>query len=534
MKSAKEAIQSAKNVVAFPKPPARRQRDEIAFLPAALEIVETPPSPIGRPMGATLIVVFCLGLIWACFGHVDIVATATGKVVPNGRVKLIQPFETGVVRAIEIRDGQSVKAGDVLIELDPTMSTAEEEHIKNDLMAARLDVARLRAGLSDADDPQAEFNPPAGASPTQVKMQQAYLAKQVEEHRAKIATLDRQQAQKQAERDTAAAAIQKLEASSPIIKERVDIRKYLVDKELGSRLTYLETLQQLTENQKDLVVQKSRLQETDAALAGIISTRQQTEAEFWRTLFSELNEAERKAGGLADDLSKAERRTKLQLLTAPVDGVVQQLAVHTVGGVVTPARSWRSSCPPMPRSKSRPWSRTATSASITRIACPATSAASGCTAPPVTFWASIRAKNRRALPLPTSAGRSPILMSVSPCRARCKVLEQSHLLGRDRALPQGVRLSRNLHRPEIDPRQGPGLDPDAARRRRSDRRPAADRAGALAQTRRILHRPLQRAIMACLVDAHARGDDQRRHSSDQRIHYALPRNQLSCVQQLLE
>jgi hemolysin D len=338
MKSAKEAIQTAKNVVAFPKPPTRRQRDEIAFLPAALEIVETPPSPIGRAMGATLIAVFCLGLIWACFGHVDIVATATGKVVPNGRVKLIQPFETGVVRAIEIRDGQSVKAGDVLIELDPTMSTAEEEHIKNDLMAARLDVARLRAALSDAEDPQTEFNPPAAASPAQVKMQQAYLAKQVEEHRAKVATLDRQRAQKQAERDTAAATIQKLEASSPIIKERVDIRKYLVDKELGSRLTYLETLQQLTENEKDLVVQKSRLQETDAALAGIISTRQQTEAEFRRTLFSELNEAERKAGGLADDLSKAERRTKLQLLTAPVDGVVQQLAVHTVGGVVTPAQ----------------------------------------------------------------------------------------------------------------------------------------------------------------------------------------------------
>ena len=133
----------------------------------------------------------------------------------------------------------------------------------------------------------------------------------------------------------------------PIIKERVDIRKYLVDKELGSRLTYLETLQQLTENQKDLVVQKSRLQETDAALAGIISTRQQTEAEFRRTLFSELNEAERKAGGLADDLSKAERRTKLQLLTAPVDGVVQQLAVHTVGGVVTPElRSARAIEPP--------------------------------------------------------------------------------------------------------------------------------------------------------------------------------------------
>ena len=322
----------------FPSRPARRQKDEIAFLPAALEIVETPPSPIGRAIGATLIAVFCLGLIWACFGHVDIVATATGKIVPSGRVKLIQPFETGVVRAIHIRDGESVKAGEVLIELDTTMSTADEEHIRNDLNAARLDVARLRAALSDADDAQTEFHPPLDANPTLVKMQKAYLAKQVEEHRAKVAALNRQRAQKQAERDTAAATIQKLEASSPIIKERVDIRKYLVDKELGSRLTYLETLQQLTENEKDLVVQKSRLQETDAALAAIVSTREQTEAEFRRTLFSELNEAERKAGGLADDLAKAERRTKLQLLTAPVDGVVQQLAVHTVGGVVTPAQ----------------------------------------------------------------------------------------------------------------------------------------------------------------------------------------------------
>ena len=342
MRLAKEAKQTAKedakNVVAFPKPQTRRQRDELAFLPAALEIVETPPSPIGRAIGATIIALFCLALIWACFGHVDIVATSSGKIIPSGRVKLVQPFETGVVRAIHVRDGQSVKEGEVLIELDPTITTAEQEHIRTDLIAAQLDVARLRAALSDSEDPQNEFYPPADASPAQAKMQREFLAKQMEEHRAKIASLDRQRAQKQAEHDTAAATIQKLEASAPLIRERVDIRKYLVDKELGSRLTYLETLQQLTENEKDLAVQKSRMQETSAALAAIIDTKQQNEAEFRRTLFGELNEAQRKAGGLTDDLARAERRTKLQLLTAPVDGVVQQLAVHTVGGVVTPAQ----------------------------------------------------------------------------------------------------------------------------------------------------------------------------------------------------
>ena len=338
MKSAKAAINAMKNVVSFPAARERREKDEIAFLPAALEIVETPPSPIGRAIGATLIAIFCVALMWASFGHVDIVASAHGKIVPSGRVKLIQPLETGVVRAIHIHDGQSVKAGDVLIELDPTLTTAEQEHIRSDLVAAQLDIARLRAALSDSDNPQSAFQPPSGASSDLVAMQRGFLIKQVEENRAKLAGLDRQRAQKEAERATIAATIQKLEATAPLIQQRVDIRKYLADKELGSKLTYLETVQQLTENENDLVVQKSRLQEALAAVAVITETRAQADAEFRRTLFGELAEAERKAGGLADDLAKAERRTKLQLLTAPVDGVVQQLAVHTVGGVVTPAQ----------------------------------------------------------------------------------------------------------------------------------------------------------------------------------------------------
>src|SRR5271168_3620951 len=132
MKSARVAIAATKNIVSFPSKRERREQDELAFLPAALEVVETPPSPIGHAIGATVVVLFCLALIWATFGHVDIVASASGKIVPSGRVKLIQPFETGVVRAIHVHDGQSVKAGEVLIELDPTMTTAEQEHIRND------------------------------------------------------------------------------------------------------------------------------------------------------------------------------------------------------------------------------------------------------------------------------------------------------------------------------------------------------------------------------------------------------------------
>jgi hemolysin D len=112
-----------------------------------------------------------------------------------------------------------------------------------------------------------------------------------------------------------------------------------MEKELGSKLTYFETLQLLVEQQEELSVQKSHLHEAEAAMAAIRETRGQAEAEYRHTLSDELAKAEQKANGLTQDVIKAEQKTRLQLLTAPVDGMVQQLAIHTVGGVVTPAQS---------------------------------------------------------------------------------------------------------------------------------------------------------------------------------------------------
>src|SRR5215831_2698488 len=326
----------ARRVIRFREPRPRR-REELAFLPAALEIVETPPSPIGRAIGSTIIFLFCVALIWTWWGTIDIVASATGKILPSSRVKVIQPFETAVVRSIRVQDGQTVKAGDVLIELDPTVNEAERDHQRNDLLAEQLNIARLRAALSD--DPLADFAPPAGADPELIGTQRQLLLNQVAEHRAKIAALLRQQAQKEAEHATTAATIHKLETIIPVIQSRVDIRKTLVEKELGSKLTYFEVFQLLVEQQEELGVQTSHLQETEAAIAAIRETRGQAAAEYRHTISDDLAKTEQKANGLAQDLIKAEQRTRLQLLAAPVDGVVQQLAAHTVGGVVTPAQS---------------------------------------------------------------------------------------------------------------------------------------------------------------------------------------------------
>src|SRR6476660_2820879 len=340
MKSANHAMpaQPMRRVIPFRRTHERRG-EELAFLPAALEIVETPPSPIGRTIGATIILLFCAALAWAWWGTIDIVASSTGKIVPSGRTKVIQPFETGVVRSIRVQDGQAVKAGDVLIELDPTVNAAERDHLHNDLLAEQINIARLRAALAGGDDRVADFTPPADADPILISTQRQLLLSQVSEHRAKIAALARQQAQKEAEQATTAATIHKLETMIPPIQQRVDIRKTLMDRELGSKITYFESLELLVEQQGELSVQKSHLHEVDAAVAAIRETRGQAVAEYGHTLSDELAKAEQKANGLTQDLIKAEQKTRLQLLTAPVDGVVQQLAIHTVGGVVTPAQS---------------------------------------------------------------------------------------------------------------------------------------------------------------------------------------------------
>jgi membrane fusion protein, hemolysin D len=340
MKSANHATsaQPMRRVISF-RHAHERRGEELAFLPAALEIVETPPSPIGRTIAATIILLFCAALAWAWWGTIDIVASATGKIVPSGRTKVIQPFETGVVRSIRVQDGQVVKAGDVLIELDPTVNAAERDHLHNDLLAEQLNIARMRAALAGGGDGVADFAPPADADPVLISTQRQLLLSQVNEHRAKIAALARQQAQKEAEQATTAATIHKLETVIPVIQQRVDILKTLIDKQLVSKITYFETLQLLAEQQGELSVQQSHLHEAEAGVAAIREARRQAVAEYRHTLSDELAKAEQKANGLTQDLIKAEQKTRLQLLTAPVDGVVQQLAIHTVGGVVTPAQS---------------------------------------------------------------------------------------------------------------------------------------------------------------------------------------------------
>jgi len=320
--------------------PLRRRRDEAAFLPAALEIVETPAPPLGRAIGATIIAFFCVALAWSFFGKVDIIATAPGKVAPFGKVKLVQPLESGVVTAIQVQDGDHVTAGQVLIELDSRTVRAERDKTARAVLQASLDVAQLTALKSglEGGDPVAAFVPPE-APANLVARARANVVARAAEQAAKLASLDQQAAQKQAEAEEIAATIAKLQASTPILAQQVDVRQQAMNIQFGNKLAYLEVQQRLVEQQHETIVQQHRATETTSAREALLREYQRTQAEYARAIYDDLAKAEETVSEQSQDLIKAEDHLQQQVLTSPIDGTVQQLEIHTVGGVVTPAET---------------------------------------------------------------------------------------------------------------------------------------------------------------------------------------------------
>ncbi|MEK9967766.1 MAG: HlyD family type I secretion periplasmic adaptor subunit [Ferrovibrio sp.] len=316
----------------------KRHRDDIEFLPASIEVMEMPASPTARVMFWGLTALLVIGLLWSFIGELDVVAVAEGKTVPAGKTKVIQPLETGVVRAIHVQDGKAVKAGDLLIELDPTATGADVRRLINELVAARAEAARLDAAMYPAK-PLAHFKVPPGVPAGLVAMNRTLLMSQTDEHQSHLAALDAEHDRRLAESRAVEATVTKIEKALPLLRERMDARNTLAEKGYGSRLLALELQQQMVEMENELKSLRHRREEAQAGLQALRKQRRQAESEYARTVMAQRTEAYRKIVGSEEDLLQAEQLTELKKLVAPIDGVVQQLAVHTLGGVVTPAQA---------------------------------------------------------------------------------------------------------------------------------------------------------------------------------------------------
>jgi hemolysin D len=318
---------------------SKKPIDEHEFLPAALEIMEKPPSPGLRILMLSLCSLFAIALAWSFLGKVDVVAVATGKTLPAANVKLIQPIEIGAVRAIHVRNGQRVKKGDLLIELDPTISGAEEAQATQGLLSARIAEARNAALLAHLAGRPALFRAPAGTPPAIAATQERLIRSSVAEYEAERSGLVQSRAERSAELGGSLAEIAKLRETLPLVEQQLEARRALAAQGNFSKLRLLEYEQLRVEHLRNIDVQESAASKSRAAIANIDAQMRRLRETFGKTAATELATAEGETSLRGAEVRKSERRRLYQQIRSPVDGVVQQLAVHTVGGVVQPAQA---------------------------------------------------------------------------------------------------------------------------------------------------------------------------------------------------
>jgi hemolysin D len=155
---------------------------------------------------------------------------------------------------------------------------------------------------------------------------------------ARLSQLDAEIARREADLRATSELVAKLDRTVPIARQRARDYQDLLEKNFISRHGFLEKEQERIEQEGDLAILQARLDEIRAALLEGNRQKVALVAEAWRSNLDALNQAEQRVAGLTQELLKAEHRGATMLLTAPVMGTVQQLAVHTVGGVVTPAQ----------------------------------------------------------------------------------------------------------------------------------------------------------------------------------------------------
>jgi len=314
-------------------------RSDHEFLPAALEIMEKPPSPGLRWLMLSLCGLFVVALAWSIIGRVDVVATASGKVVPSGNVKQIQPIEIGYVRAIHVTNGQHVEAGQLLVELDPTLAGAEAEQASKSLMGAEVDAARNAALLGHLNGRSSRFDAPSGTPSDIASTQSQYVRSAITEYEGERASLTQQRAEKVAELASVNAELAKLRNTLPIVEQQLEARRELTEKGYFSKIKLLEYEQLKIEHVQNIAVQQANAIKARATIADIDAQLARLRGSFGKTAATDLAESQEKTGLAREEVTKSQRRAAYLQLRAPVSGTVQQLAISTIGGVVQPAQT---------------------------------------------------------------------------------------------------------------------------------------------------------------------------------------------------
>lgn len=287
------------------------KEDEAEFLPAALSIQEKPVSPTLRVTSRILIALVLFLVGWSVFGHMDIVVNATGEIIPHERTKTIASIEVASVRALHVKEGQTVKKGDVLIELDTSQSDTEHDKARGNVIEASLQIARSKAMIAAIESHKPPRLPLVPGVPSYKLMEaRDHLEGQFRDFMAKLQRTE--------------GSITRYSEALTLATQRAADYKELAKNHDVPMHAYLEKEQERV----DLEGQLTEAKNQRAALI----------AESKRVAYDTQADADKVLSAARQDALRTAAHSRLLKLIAPVDGTVQQLTVHTIGGVVPAAQ----------------------------------------------------------------------------------------------------------------------------------------------------------------------------------------------------
>lgn len=313
-------------------------RYEREFQAAAIEILETPASPAAR-IFAALIMIFAAGaLIWSWFGRIDTYATVQGKLIPIGKVQVIEPLITGTVKAVHARLGAHVEAGEVLVELDPSEYAAERLKLSGNLEAAQVSEARLEslvtAVAQDTPSADARFVAPAGAPRPLVALQLQQMRQSLAAYQAEQGSLEAAIAQKRVEIERGNRTLVERRKLVSLAGDRLDVYEQLEKRQVGIRTSTIEARQGEQDQLMAAVDGEGQVAELEATMRTLAAQKRERREAYLDKVNTELIEVDRSIGELTQDLAKADMFERSSVLKSPVAGRVQQLEVNTLGEVV--------------------------------------------------------------------------------------------------------------------------------------------------------------------------------------------------------
>jgi HlyD family secretion protein len=314
-------------------PPRGRPTRHAAFQPDALALEQQPPRLLSRLVLYTAAGLIAAAVTWAALSHVDRVVVATGRLISTTPNLVVQPLETSVIRELNVAPGDIVRAGATLATLDPTFAAADLAQLRVRLAARTALVARLEAELDGTD-----YAPGADADAEQ-KLQGEAFAQRRAFRQARLAEFDARIASTEASIVTSRRDQEVLAARLEVLKELEAMRAQLLATQIGSRVLLLETRNNRLELEGRLEHLRANLDELTQDVRRIEAERRGFTEDLRQQMFEELVRVRAERDGAREELTKAELRRSMVVLTAPTDAVVLEVAARSVGSVVREAEA---------------------------------------------------------------------------------------------------------------------------------------------------------------------------------------------------